>query len=316
MGKFKKDFTAEDKEAYKEKLKNETKELTDKLEAGVESILNSDQYIEYLKFVSKFHNYSWTNNILIMLQNPEATLLAGYRTWQTKFNRQVKKGEKGIRIFAPAPIKVQRERETINENGENVTELVEGKVMKFKPTTVFDVSQTEGDPIPEGITINELTGEVENYEQIFEAIKKTAPCNVYFREKAEESKGAYYHTDKCIKLNPGMSQLQTIKTLVHETAHALLHDRDKGSLVEDVETEKISRSQREVEAESVAYIVANHFNLDTSDYSFGYVASWGSDIKLFKVALARIQKTACHIIEGIEKSLSDEKDEAVTDTAA
>ena len=245
------------------------------------------------------------------MQKPEATLVAGYQAWQKKFNRQVKRGEKGIQIIAPAPYKEKQEIEktdpetgeiVIGEDGQPETEVVERVITKFRVTTVFDVSQTTGEPIPE-FEVSELEGDVLIYHDFMEALKMVAPVPVRFIEIDGEAKGFYQLVDKYIAVQPGMSEAQTMKTAVHETAHAVLHDRDQ------MEAEGIVKDQltREVEAESVAYVVCNHFGLDTSEYSFSYIASWssGKNMKELRASMDTIRKTSADMIGQIEEKLKE-----------
>ena len=287
------------------------KQITEQLEQGVAEIFTSEKYTEYLNTMAKFHNYSFNNTLLIAMQKPEATLVAGYQAWQKKFNRQVKRGEKGIQIIAPAPFKEKQEIEktdpetgeiVIGEDGQPETEVVERVITRFRVTTVFDVSQTTGEPIPE-FEVSELDGDVLIYHDFMESLKMVAPVPIRFIEIDGEAKGFYQLVDKYIAIQPGMSEAQTMKTAVHETAHAVLHDRDQ------MEAEGIVKDQltREVEAESVAYVVCNHFGLDTSEYSFSYIASWssGKNMKELRASMDTIRKTSADMIGQIEEKLKE-----------
>lgn len=287
------------------------KQITEQLEQGVAEIFTSEKYTEYLNTMAKFHNYSFNNTLLIAMQKPEATLVAGYQAWQKKFNRQVKRGEKGIQIIAPAPYKERQEIEktdpetgeiVIGEDGQPETEVVERVITRFRVTTVFDVSQTTGEPIPE-FEVSELDGDVLIYHDFMESLKMVAPVPIRFIEIDGEAKGFYQLVDKYIAIQPGMSEAQTMKTAVHETAHAVLHDRDQ------MEAEGIVKDQltREVEAESVAYVVCNHFGLDTSEYSFSYIASWssGKNMKELRASMDTIRKTSADMIGQIEEKLKE-----------
>lgn len=287
------------------------KQITEQLEQGVAEIFTSEKYTEYLNTMAKFHNYSFNNTLLIAMQKPEATLVAGYQAWQKKFNRQVKRGEKGIQIIAPAPFKEKQEIEktdpetgeiVIGKDGQPETEVVERVITKFRVTTVFDVSQTTGEPIPE-FEVSELEGDVLIYHDFMESLKMVAPVPIRFIEIDGEAKGFYQLVDKYIAIQPGMSEAQTMKTAVHETAHAVLHDRDQ------MEAEGIVKDQltREVEAESVAYVVCNHFGLDTSEYSFSYIASWssGKNMKELRASMDTIRKTSADMIGQIEEKLKE-----------
>ncbi len=287
------------------------KQITEQLEQGVAEIFTSEKYTEYLNTMAKFHNYSFNNTLLIAMQKPEATLVAGYQAWQKKFNRQVKRGEKGIQIIAPAPFKEKQEIEktdpetgeiVIGEDGQPEIEVVERVITRFRVTTVFDVSQTTGEPIPE-FEVSELEGDVLIYHDFMEALKMVAPVPIRFIEIDGEAKGFYQLVDKYIAIQSGMSEAQTIKTAVHETAHAVLHDRDQ------MEAEGIVKDQltREVEAESVAYVVCDHFGLDTSEYSFSYIASWssGKNMKELRASMDTIRKTSADMIGQIEEKLKE-----------
>ena len=283
------------------------KEITAQLEAGVKDLFNSERYQDYLKAMSKFHDYSLNNTLLIVMQKPDASLVAGFNKWRDEFERHVKRGEKGIKILAPAPYKIKKEQEKldpdgkpiIGEDGKPVTEQKEITVPAFKVVSVFDVSQTDGKEIPD-IAVDSLTGSVEQYEDFFKALEQTSPVPVGFERIESGAHGYYHNAEKRIALNEGESELQTIKTLIHEIAHAKLHDIDLNAPPE--QQERPSRRTREVEAESIAYTVCQHFGLDTSDYSFGYVAGWSSDkdIKELKASLETIRATASELITEID----------------
>ena len=273
------------------------KEITDKLEAGVAQMMNSDSFKNYLKVMARFHNYSLNNTILIALQDPKATLIAGYTAWQKNFGRQVMKGEKAIRILAPTPYKKKMEVAVIdpstgqarmNPDGTKQTELKEVMVPAFKVVNVFDVRSTEGKPLP-SIGVNELTGDVQQYEMFFEALKRSCPVPIAFET-----------VDHRIALQEGMSQVQTIKTLIHEMTHQKLHSMDPKEM--PPEEPRLTRNAKEVEAESVAYTVAQHFGIETSDYSFAYIAGWsaGKDTPELKASLDRIRKAADEMITTID----------------
>ena len=237
--------------------------------------------------MSKFHNYSFNNTLLIAMQKPDASLIAGFTAWKNQFQRNVKKGEKGIKIIAPSPFKIKQEMEKIDpqtqkpvigRDGKPVTEEKEITIPAYKVVSVFDVSQTEGKELPD-IAVDALTGDVEQYSDFFAALEKTSPVPIGF-EKIEGGAHGYYHLeDKRIALDEGMSELQTLKTAIHEIAHAKLHDIDRNA-PKDEQQPRVDRRTREVEAESVAYTVCQHYGLDTSDYSFGYVAGWSSGREL------------------------------------
>ena len=279
------------------------------LETGVENIFTGDKYAQYLQTMSKFHRYSFNNTLLIAMQRPDATLVTGYRNWQS-MGRQVKKGEKGITILAPAPIKRKREQEILDQNrkplldadGKPRTEEVEVVIPRFKPTTVFDISQTDGEPI-ETLAPEELTEAVADYDLFMEAITAVSPVPIRFDEIAGEAKGYYHSVDKEIVIQKGMSDSQTIKTAIHETGHARLHDKD---LMAEQGIEK-DRLTKEVEAESVAYCVCSAFGVDTSEYSFPYIAGWSSnrDMKELKASMDIIRKTAGEMIDELSEKLQE-----------
>ena len=287
------------------------KEITERLEQGVKEIFTSERYTEYLDTMSKFHNYSFNNTLLITMQKPDATLVAGYQAWQKKFNRHVKRGEKGIQIIAPTPVKEKQEIEKIDpdtqepiigEDGQPETEIVEMVIPRFRVATVFDVSQTEGEPIAE-LDVPELTGSVQFYDIFMEALQDISPVPVRFMEIDGEAKGYYHQTEKYIAIKTGMSNLQSMKTGVHEVAHAILHDSD----VMDADGIIKGKTAKEVEAESIAYIVCSHFGLDTSEYSFTYIASWceSQNMKTLKASMDTIRKTSAGIIENIETKMHE-----------
>lgn len=279
------------------------------LETGVENIFTGDKYAQYLQTMSKFHRYSFNNTLLIAMQRPDATLVTGYRNWQT-MGRQVKKGEKGITILAPAPIKRKREQEILDQNnkplldgnGKPKTEEVEVVIPHFKPTTVFDISQTDGEPI-ETLAPEELTEAVADYDLFMKAITEVSPVPIRFDEIEGEAKGYYHSVDKEIVIQKGMSDSQTIKTAIHETGHARLHDKD---IMEKQGIEK-DRLTKEVEAESVAYCVCSAFGVDTSEYSFPYIAGWSSnrDMKELKASMDIIRKTAGEMIDELSEKLQE-----------
>ena len=284
------------------------KEITAQLEAGVKDLFHSERYQDYLKAMSKFHDYSLNNTLLIVMQKPDASLVAGFNKWRDEFERHVKRGEKGIKILAPAPYKIKKELEKldpdgkpiIGEDGKPVTEQKEITIPAFKVVSVFDVSQTDGKEIPD-IAVDSLTGSVEQYEDFFKALEQTSPVPVGFERIESGAHGYFHNAEKRIALNEGESELQTVKTLIHEIAHAKLHDIDLNAPPEQ-QQERPSRRTREVEAESIAYTVCQHFGLDTSDYSFGYVAGWSSDkdIKELKASLETIRATASELITEID----------------
>ncbi|MBQ1788194.1 MAG: hypothetical protein II004_04610 [Erysipelotrichaceae bacterium] len=286
-----------DKKSQKERIK----EITDQLEAGIQELFESDKFKDYLTCMSKFHNYSLNNTILIAMQKPDATLVAGYKAWQTDHGRTVRKGEHGIKILAPCKFKVTVESD---ENGtlENSGNDEKTKVMeylRFKITHVFDVSQTEGKELP-SIGIDELTGDVREYRSMYKALVRTCPVAIVMEEIEGGAKGYYNDTDKRIAILAGMSEMQTIKTIIHEMAHQKMHGEENADPEHPVD-----RRTKEVEAESVAYTVCQHLGLDTSDYSFGYIAGWSStrDTKELKASLERIRSASDELITEIDKNL-------------
>mgnify|MGYP001036043526 CR=1 FL=1 len=300
--------------------KQKVQEITEKLEQGIKEFFESEKYKTYLNTMSKFHNYSFNNTMLIAMQKPDATLVAGFKAWQKDFDRHVKKGEKGIRILAPAPYKIKEEQEKLDpvtgeimldKNGMPVTEEVEIKIPAFRVVPVFDVSQTDGKELPD-IGVNELSGSVEDYEDFMQALTEVSPVPITYEDIEGEAKGYFHTTDHRIAIQEGMSQSQTVKTAIHEVAHAKLHDRERNQDIDAVLDK--DRNTKEVEAESVAYTVCQHFGIDTSDYSFGYIAGWSSDrdMKELKSSLDTIRKTASELITGIEDRLTElQKDRVV-----
>ncbi len=292
--------------------KQKVKEITDKLEEGLKELFESGKYKNYLSTMSKFHNYSVNNTLLIALQRPDASLVAGYQAWQKNFNRHVNKGEKGIRILAPAPYKIKEERDKLDpvtgeimldQDGMPQTEEVEIKIPAFRAVSVFDVKQTSGEPIPE-LEAKELLSTVEGYEDFVKAVTYVAPVPISFEDIPGDSKGFFSPTEKRIAVQEGMSESQTLKTMVHETAHSMLHDKE---INKDILAPAKDRNTKEVEAESIAYTVCQHFGIDTAEYSFGYIAGWssGRDMKELKSSLDTIRRTASELITGIEGQLRE-----------
>lgn len=267
-----------------------TEEITKELERGVKDLLASDRYKDYLDFMGKFHNYSVNNSILIFLQMPQATMVAGYQAWQNKFKRQVKKGEKSIKILAPCPHKMKKEVKTADGD------LEEQEITwnTFRPVSVFDISQTDGDEIPE--ICNDLTGNVEGYKALVDRLIAVSPVKVSFEPINSAAKGYFNDAENKIVVKSEMSEEQTVKTLVHEIAHSLLHGK------EGEETEA-DRNTKEVQAESVAYTVCRMLGLNTDEYSFGYIAGWsaGKELKELNKSMETIRKTANKILKEVEK---------------
>ena len=277
------------------------------LESGVEELFTSNRYQEFLKTMAKFHNYSFNNTMLIAMQRPDATLVTSYKNWQS-MGRQVMKGEKGITIIAPAPYKKMKEKEVLDENqrpimgtdGKPKTEKVEVTVPHFKAVTVFDIAQTSGEPI-QTLAPELLTAAVQDFDSFMQAIQKISPVPIRFDEIDGNANGYYHNADKEIVIKKGLSESQTLKTTIHETAHAKLHDKE---IMESLGVEK-DRLTKEVEAESVAYCVCSSFGLDTSDYSFPYIAGWSSsrEMKEMKASMDVIRKTAGEMIDQLTEEL-------------
>lgn len=301
-----------------DKRADQLKEITERLEQGVKDIFTSEMYTKYLLTMSKFHNYSFNNTLLIAMQRPDATLVAGYNAWKNKFNRYVKKGEKGIQIIAPAPVKEREEREKIdkdtglavlNENGEPEIEVVERVIPRFRVTTVFDYAQTDGEPLPT-LEVNELTARVKDYTLLKEAIEQVSPVPIRFGEIEGSAKGYYSHMDKEICVRADMGESQTIKTMIHEVAHAMLHDSDQMKQ----RGEEKDQLTKETEAESIAFTVCSALGIDTSDYSFPYVASWasGKELKELKDSMDTIRLTAADFLEKLETAVAERSVERMT----
>ena len=293
-------------------VKGKVKLITNNLENGIKDLLESDRYKEYLSAMGKFHNYSLNNTILIAMQKPDATYVAGLQKWNKDFHRFVNKGEKGIVILVPTPYNKTVHQKVLDKDGKvlldndgnEITEEKTLKIQAFKPAYVYDVSQTHGEPLP-SISVNELNGNVDNYKKIFDTIREIAPVEVYFKKIDTGAKGYYDQINKEIVINDGMSELQSLKTLIHETAHAIIHDNDylksKG--------EAKDRFTKEIEAESVAYTVCSYLNLPTDEYSFGYIAGWSGDRQIDAVrdSLEAIKLCSSDIIGELEKRLVPEK---------
>ena len=288
--------------------KQKVQELTDKLERGLTELFNSDSYKNYLSTMSKFHNYSFNNTLLIAMQKPEASLVAGYKAWQKNFDRHVNKGEKAIRILAPAPYKIKEERDKIDpvtmldRDGNPQKEEVEITIPSFRAVSVFDVSQTDGKPIPQ-LEAKELLSDVEGYQDMIHAVEAVSPVPIEMEEIAGESKGYFDREARRIAVQENMSESQTLKTMIHEVAHSMLHNKE----MEQDEQARKDRNTKEVEAESIAYTVCQHFGVDTSEYSFGYIAGWssGRDTKELKSSMDTIRRAASELITGIEEQLEE-----------
>lgn len=290
----------------REKQADQLKAVTDQLEKGVVEVFQSDKYKQFLDTMAKFPRYSVNNSILIMMQRPDASLCQSFTGWK-EMGRYVKKGEKGISILAPAPYKIEREQTRLDDkgkpvldaDGEPVTEKVEVTIRAFKVVKTFDVSQTDGKELP-SIGPDELVGSIEGYPKLLQALQEISPVPVTFEQIEGKAKGFYHQEDKRIAIKDGMSEVQTIKTLLHEMAHQKLHDKDAVAAADYV-----SRNGKEVEAESVAYVVCQHYGINTSDYSFSYVAGWseGKETPELKSALDKIRQTAADFIYQIDQKL-------------
>ena len=278
-------------ELRSEKASDRLKEITDRLEQGVTELFESDRYKEYLRAMAKFHNYSFNNTLLIALQCPGATRLAGFQSWK-KFGRHVKKGEKGIKVIAPAPYK-----KTIEKDGEETVILVP----HFKVVSTYDISQTEGKPLPE--IASTLIGSMDSYDDFMAALEQVSPVPIGFEDIAGSAHGYYSLADKRIAVQEGMSEQQTLKTLIHEISHAKLHDFDLKTPPD--ERPDIGRETMECQAEAVAFVCCERFGLDTLGYSFGYIAGWssGRELKELRSSLKIIRNTAAEIIDGIDEHL-------------
>lgn len=301
--------------------KQKVKEITDRLEEGLKELFEGEKYKSYLNTMSKFHNYSANNIQLIEMQCPGATYVAGYKKWQKEFERHVNKGERGIRILAPAPYKIKEEQEKIDpvtnepvldRDGMPVIEEVEIKIPAFRVVTVFDYSQTDGKELP-GLGVNELHGNVERYQDFMEALSRVSPVPIRYEGMEGDRKGYFIDLNRPIAIKEGMSEAQTAKTGVHEVAHAKLHAKE---IEQETGTVK-DRETKEVEAESIAYTVCQHFGIDTSDYSFGYIAGWssGKEMPELKFSLDTIRRTSSELIKGTEAQLLEIEKERAAEQA-
>ena len=301
--------TQRTKEEQQALYRDRVKKITGQLEEGLKNMFDSEQYKTWLNTMAKFHTYSVNNTILIALQKPDATLVAGYDAWKNQFGRTVNKGEKAIHILAPTPYKQKVEIDRIDpytqeivrdDNGKPLKDTVEITRPAFRIVNVFDISQTEGKEIP-SIGPDELTGDVEQYDMFLEALQRSCPVPVSFEHIDGGAKGYYHQTEKRIVLQEGMSQMQTIKTLIHEMTHQKLHDREAGISPDQ------TRNGKEVEAESVAYTVCKHYGLDTGDYSFGYIVGWsqGKEMDELKSSLQMIRKTSADMITEINQKMQE-----------
>lgn len=285
-------------------------EILKSLEEGIRQFMESDRYKSYLRAVGRFHNYSVNNITLITMQKPDATLVAGYTTWKNSFRRNVRKGEKGIRIIAPFPVKVEKEKDVTDSLGNVRKEKVTVTVPKFRAVSVFDVSQTEGEPLP-NIDPGILTAEVEDYAGFIRALESVSPVQVRYEDIEGNARGYYDSGREIIAVQEGMSEAQTVKTLVHEIAHATLHRRGEEGAQRDP-------AAKEIEAESVAFTVCSSFGIDTSDYSFPYVSSWAghTETGALRDSMERIRNTSSSLIDSIGKEYERVRQQPVYDLAA
>lgn len=305
-----------------EKAEKELKEITDKLEKGIKELFEGERYKEYLRVMSKFYRYSYNNSILIAMQCPGASLVAGYSAWIHKFGRHVKAGEKGIRIIGYTPYRVRKEvpvadpithKPMTDAKGKTVTESRMVEVPYYKPVYVYDVTQTEGRELPTIAAELQQNG-IAGYEKLYNAITQISPVPISFQPLDAELHGYYDLKEKRIVIREGMSELQTLKTVIHEIAHAMLHDIDLNAPKEEIE-KRPDRYTREVEAESIAYAVCQYYHLDTSEYSFGYIAGWSKSKNLdeLKQSLDTIHDTAANLIGEIEERFLTEEREQTTE---
>lgn len=301
--------------AEKQNSKERLKEITDSIETGIKELFESDKYKSYLQTMSRFHKYSLNNTMLISMQNPDATLVAGFNKWRDGFSRYVKKCEKGIKIIAPTPYKIKEEREKLDPqtktplldaSGKVQTEEVEIQIPMFRVVSVFDVSQTEGEPLP--TLASNLTGNVEQFEVFMEAIKRTAPVPIEIKPMSEDTDGYYHTEDKRIAIREGMSEVQTISATIHEVAHSLLHNREMEKELQAQQGESKNpikpkdRNTEEVEAESISFAVCSYYGIQTAENSLGYIATWskGKELAELRVSLETINKTSSELISGID----------------
>lgn len=304
--------------------KDRLKEIIDSIEKGIKEVFESGRYTEYLQVMSRFHNYSFNNTLLIYMQKPDATLVAGFNKWKDKFERNVNKGEKGIKIIAPTPYKKKIEKDVLDpdtklpmrdENGEIIKEEKEVSIPSFRPVTVFDVSQTSGKELP--TLASDLNGKVENFDMLKEAISRSAPVPISFKPLRPDTDGYFSPKRQEIVIREGMGEVQTVCAMIHESAHAKLHN--PANIPETDDKSKLSRSDEEVQAESIAYTVCAYFGIETGENSFGYLASWSQnkELKELKESLDVINKTSSELITAIEKNykaIVKERGAELTDT--
>ncbi|SHM92563.1 protein of unknown function [Anaerosporobacter mobilis DSM 15930] len=306
--------------AEKQNPKERLKEITDSIEIGIKELFESDKYKSYLQTMSRFHKYSLNNTLLISMQKPDATLVAGFNKWRDGFSRFVKKGEKGIKIIAPTPYKIKEEREKLDPltkaplldvNGKVQTEEVEVQIPMFRVVSVFDVSQTEGEPLP--TLASDLTGNVKQFDVFMEAIKRTAPVPIEIMPLPKDTDGYYHTEEKRIAIREGMSEVQTISAAIHEVAHSLLHNREMEKELQAQQDETANpnkpknRNTEEVEAESISFAVCSYYGIQTAENSLGYIASWskGKELAELRASLETINKTSSELITGIDTHFAE-----------
>lgn len=306
--------------AEKQNPKERLKEITDSIETGIKELFESDKYKSYLQTMSRFHKYSLNNTMLISMQKPDATLVAGFNKWRDGFSRYVKKGEKGIKIIAPTPYKIKEEREKLDPqtkapildaSGKVQTEEVEIQIPMFRVVSVFDVSQTEGEPLP--TLASNLTGNVEQFAVFMEAVKRTSPVPIEIKPMPEDTDGYYHIDDKRIAIREGMSEVQTISAAIHEVAHSLLHNREMEKELQAQQSENTKpikpkdRNTEEVEAESISFAVCSYYGIQTAENSLGYIATWskGKELAELRASLEIINKTSSELISGIDTHFAE-----------
>ena len=297
--------------AEKQSSRDRLKEITASIEDGIKELFQSESYAQYLQTMSRFHHYSVNNQVLIHMQKPDATLVAGFNKWKNQFGRNVIKGEHGIKIIAPTPFKKKIEQEKLDPDtqlpmldadGKIITEEKTIQIPMYKPVTVFDVSQTEGKPLPQ--LAHDLSGNVANYDVFMEALRRSSPVPISVEVMGGGMDGYFDLEHQGIAIRKGMSEVQTVSAVIHEMAHALLHNRTKDT---EEKTPELSRSTEEVQAESISYAVCAYYGIATGDNSFGYIASWSKDKTLpeLRESLEVISKTADGLINDIDRHYAE-----------
>lgn len=305
--------------AEKQTSKDRMREIVDSIENGIKELFESDKYRQYLSTMSRFHRYSVNNTMLIYMQRPDATHVAGFNKWRDQFGRNVLKGEKGIRIIAPTPYKkkveeIKTDPETnapiLDADGKAIIEEKEIRIPMFKVVSVFDVSQTAGKPLPQ--LAADLSGNVQQYEVFMEALRRASPVPMEIKPVARDTDGFFSIKAQSITIRAGMSEVQTVCAAVHEIAHAKLHDYEHMTeLADDGETILVpgekSRNTEEVEAESISYAVCQYYGIETGENSFGYIATWsqGKELKELRASLETINKTASELITDIDRHFAE-----------